>query len=452
MSQHLTDDFLNELFKLCFYKKGIIEVLDLYFKYQFIPNELKEYKKILKSILTYYTLHSKLPTLGTISQDHFTDKDVQNSLVNIKNAKLVDTDIVLKQLETFIKEVEFQLMFEKSADLFNGDKQQEAFEFAMNGSQRIHNFSIRKDTVYFAKVWEDFNKNQSSKFLRQEEKKYEKVPFGITPLDEITKGGIDVTDTVLWIMRSGVGKSTALKWTGMYAARLGYDVLHFQLEGTEEEATDKYTQIWTAYDYSLLRTGNIDSNSLLKFQEIADKMKAKDREVYVRAFEKFDEASVVDIRDATLDYKKIRGKFPDLVIVDSLDLLHPGDGNKYGIDTQSIKMKKENSAKKLKNIATEFLTRMLISDQADGIPPSIWNNPDEIITRYNASGTKGLAQSFSYIFTGNQTSDELANNMMRIYVDKLRNYKNFNPTFKIATAYDYGKFFDKRETIRRFSE
>ena len=452
MSKHLTNDFLNELFKLCFYKKGIIEVLELYFKYQFIPKELGEYKKILKSVLIYYSLQLKVPTFGIISQEHFSDPKVQESLSNIKKAELVGVDIILKQLESFIKEVEFQLMFEKSADLYNGDKQLEAIEYCTIESERIHNFSIRKDTSYFIKVFEDFSKSQSNKYLKGDKSYYDKVPFGITPLDVATKGGIDITETVLWIMRSGVGKSTALKWTGMYACRMGYDVLHFQLEGTKEEAHDKYNQIWTAYDYSLLRSGNIYSESMAKFEDIVKKMYIRKKEIYVHAFEKFDESSMIDIRETTLDYKKIRGKFPDLIIIDSIDLCHPGDGIKYGIDTQSVKMKKENTAKRMKNMSVEFLTRVLTADQADGIPPTIWNDPEQVITRHNASGTKLLASSFSYIFTGNQTNDEYVNNMMRLYVDKFRNYKNVNPIYKIATAFDYGKFFDKKETIRQFSD
>jgi KaiC/GvpD/RAD55 family RecA-like ATPase len=448
--KHLTSDFLNELFKLCFYKKSILESLQAHFKYEFIPIELKEYKKILKSILNYYALHQKLPTFGIIAQEHMRDADVQQALVNIKASGLVEEDVMLQQLEKFIQEVEFQLMFEKSADLYNNDKQGEAIAYCQKESERIHNFSIKQNTSYFMRVYEDFDKMQKEKALKHDQLQYEKVPLGIFPLDDLMHGGIDVTDTVLWIMRSGIGKSTCLKWTGVYAARLGYDVLHIQLEASEEEAFDKYTQVWSAYDYSSLRLGDIDSESRRKFDNIITQMLARKRDIFIHAFEKFDEASVLDVRTTCLDYKKINGKFPDLILIDSIDLLHPGDGQRYGYDTQGVKMKKENTARKIKNLAVEFKTRVVTVDQADGIAPSIWNDPDQVMTRHNVPGAKGLANSFSFIFTGNQTNDEKAADMMRVGIDKFRNYKNVSPPVKIATAFDYGRFFDKAATIKRF--
>lgn len=46
----------------------------------------------------------------------------------------------------------------------------------------------------------------------EDETRRAKIPTGISTIDEITDGGIPRQDTVLLIMRSGVGKSTALKY------------------------------------------------------------------------------------------------------------------------------------------------------------------------------------------------------------------------------------------------
>ena len=40
---------------------------------------------------------------------------------------------------------------------------------------------------------------------------------------------------------------------------------------------------------------------------------------------------------------------------------------------------------------------------------------------------------------------------MRIYIDKLRDFKESQLTFPIATNYDKGRFYDKSRTIQLFS-
>lgn len=50
-------------------------------------------------------------------------------------------------------------------------------------------------------------------------------------------------------MRSGVGKSTVLKWHGYAAALESISVLHIQLEGGVDACTDKYDQMWTNQSY-----------------------------------------------------------------------------------------------------------------------------------------------------------------------------------------------------------
>jgi hypothetical protein len=232
---------------------------------------------------------------------------------------------------------------------------------------------------------------------------------------------------------------------------MGYDVLHIQAEGSEEEAFDKYTQVWSAQSYNNVKYGNIDQDMKDKLDKIVRQMRSKERDIFIKAYEQFDEVSCMDIRNLVVDFEKVKGKYPDLILIDYLSLIHPGDGNKYGIDTMSIKMKKENTARKLKNIATEFRTRIVTAEQADGIDKEKWNNPDWCMSRHNVAGAKGLADSFSYFITLNMTEDEEENGIMRLYLDKLRNYHPSNKVVKIATNYMNGRFYDSKRTIELFN-
>jgi len=200
-----------------------------------------------------------------------------------------------------------------------------------------------------------------------------------------------------------------------------------------------------------VRFGNIDKALEVKLQKIVNDMVKKQRDIYIYAFEKFDEASCVEVRDLIIDFEKESGSLPDLVVIDYLGLLHPGDGIKYGVDTQSVKMKKQNVAKRLKNICMEFETRIITADQVDNVPIEIWNSPDRVITRNNLSGDKNLIDPFSYVFTLNQTNDEYKNNLMRIYCDKLRNYKA-QQVLMVAVDYEHGRFFDRKRTNTLFGD
>ena len=54
------------------------------------------------------------------------------------------------------------------------------------------------------------------------------------------------------------------------------------------------------------------------------------------------------------------------------------------------------------------------------------------------------------MFTGNVTLKEGEENLLRIYCDKLRDYKNNGKIFKIATDYDHGRFYDRCTTMELY--
>ena len=333
------------------------------------------------------------------------------------------------------------------ANLYNDGKKEEAVKLSAEESQEIINFSLKQGTSQFIRLFRDFSTIMKERQIAKDAGEFdgEKIPFGIEPLDIITAGGLDKGDTALLIARSGVGKSTFLKGCAIYGARLGYKVLHIQLESSRDECFTKYTQAWTAMSFNDVRFGNLDKALELKLDKIINDMLRMQKDVYIYAFEKFDEASCVEVRDLIVDFEKERGEMPHLVVIDYLGLLHPGDGVKYGVDTQSIKMKKQNVAKRLKNICTEFGTRIITADQVDNVPIETWNSPDRVITRNNLSGDKNLIDPFSYVFTLNQTNDEYKDNLIRIYCDKLRNYKA-QQILRVATDYAHGRFFDRKRT------
>lgn len=456
MSNYLSPNFLNEILKLCFSKKNFLEIVVTHLKYQYIPKELQEYKFILQSISNQRELsNGKLPSYGVISQQYKNDVDVQDALAKIKQCDIIDQDIAIKQLYNYIRDVRFRLLFEGVYETYDKDqKKDEAIQMLIEGTDELAKFSLQDTKGQFMKVFGDFDRQMHERQLESSvgQDFMNKVPFGIDPLDILTDGGMDKGDIALWIMQSGKGKSTAVKHTGIHACRLGYRVLHIQLEGSKKEAYDKYTQAWTGASYSDVKWGNIPAEKMVKIQKAVKEMAQKNRDIEIFSFEKFGSASMNDIRDLVIEYQKVEGMFPDLLIIDSLDLAISGTNKKIDFDPAYKKDRLQLVAQLGKNLAVELNMAILFVTQTSDIPKANWNNPDWVITRENTEGDRTLVKPFAHVFTGNQTEDERKKNILRIHVDKLRYYDVKTKTYPIITAYNVGKFYDKKASMEKYGD
>lgn len=453
MSQFLTNNFIQEIFKLCFVKKSFLDIIVSTLKFQYIPVELKEYKLILQSIQNQYSLNGRLPSYGVISQQYQTNIDVQNALQKIKDSDIIDQNLAEKQLYQYLRDVKFRLLFEEVYEKYNKEeKKDDAIKLLIEGTDELNNFSLKSEKGQFARVFADFKEQYKERQIEREihEDHHDKIPFGIEPLDILTDGGMDKGDTALWIMPSGKGKSTALKHMGMHVCRLGYRTLHIQLEGSKKECYDKYAQIWTASSYKDIKWGNISHDRMIKIDKVVENFAKNKKELEIHSFEQFGMASMKDIRDICIEYQKVKGAFPELLIIDSLDLAVSGTNHKIDVDPAYKKDRLQLCAQLAKNMAVEFDMAVVTATQTSDIPKANWNNPDWVITRENTEGDRTLVKPFAHVFTGNQTTDEKKKKIMRVHIDKLRYYDVKDATYPFCTAYEVGKFYDKQRSMREF--
>lgn len=199
-----------------------------------------------------------------------------------------------------------------------------------------------------------------------------------------------------------------------------------------------------------VRRGNIPPEKLEAIDKTIAEMALWGKDVDVYAFEKFGDASMLEVRNLILEYHKINGYFPKVVILDSLDLIVTGENKKVDTDPAYIKYKLQKCAQRFKDLATEFGFLGITATQTGDVSFDIWNDPDKVITRNNTEGDRTLVKPFSFVFTGNVTLKEGEENLLRIYCDKLRDYKNNGKIFKIATDYDHGRFYDRRTTMELY--
>ena len=432
----------------------IMRIASEYLKYELIPKEWVGYKFILREAIIQYTEKNKLPSIGAICQKLCDEDAVQLAAKEIKKAALIDREIAIDQLQSFVKETEFELLSRKVHDLYEEGKKEEAIRVNAEESQRILEMSFRSKSGGFQSVFGGFHERMVERRMEGDaaSEKPVKVPFGVDRLDDVSFGGMEIGDTSLWIARSGVGKSSILKWHGYSAAIRGVPVLHIQLEGGIKACMQIYDQLWSAQSYSGIKSGNISSKDRKKIEQAIKEVKELSSDIEVYGFKKFGQASMSDVRQLCYDYFNAHGKFPGLVILDSLDLVKTGISKKIDSDPDHKKEKLQTCAQLLKNLADEIGAPIITATQTSDVPFEVWNNPDKVIDRSYTEGDKTLVKPFSFVFTLNMTIEEKANATARIYVDKLRDYKESQEVITIATNYDKRRFYHRGRTMEMYNQ
>jgi hypothetical protein len=444
----LSPSFTEELLKAAFTDKEVLDVLSEHFEYTYLPPEQIIPRRLFKAVLDYYRVHQKVPTMGIISQQPILQRveGVNNYLVRVMDVTVPSTDDLMMGLETYIKSNMFQACYYRVAELYNEKSVGEAVRYQAEESQRILDFSLLKDTNYLSSVLGGYEKRCAERRAEGEAVK-KKIPFGIEALDVITEGGIDAAagDTCCLVARSGAGKTKFLRHIGVEAMRRGYSVLHFQAEGSLKECLDGYDAHWTGYNEYELHQQEGDLEKESKVRKTLRLLKQRGAEIEVKAYEQFNAASMVDVRKTIQEYYKIKKKYPDVITLDYLELFDPGDGKRYDATVMGEKMRRENSARKLKNLCMEFKMAGFTATQCNDVFVKDKEDESFVITRNNVSAAKGIPDSFSALLSLNVSSREYEKEEARIYVDKMRKHKG-GQTIKIATSYKNGRFVDIKRT------
>lgn len=444
--QNISQEFLYELFKLCFRKVDIIDICRTHLKYEYLPSE--PFKKFWKAILSYYNANNKLPSYGIIAQQFTKDKEVTEIISNTKESALIDKEEALKQFEEFIKQAKFVAAYDTLFEVYNDGNKDKAYALLHEYSDEIVNFSITKGTEYYEKIFDGFDKRRRDRMnsFQADDVLKSKVPFGIDQLDAMTYGGMDPTDTILFLAQSGVGKTKLLRWMGVSAARRGFKVLHLQAEGSKAESLRGYDSTWTGLVNSVIDQGFVDEAIAPKLKKVVSDVKAAGGEIFVHAYEQFTSPKISDARNVLIDIEKAHGHI-DLILFDYYELFHPSDGRVYKIEHE--RERRRVIGREMKNLAIEFNSRVATATQASDLKKEFWNDPEFVMTRSNVSEFKNIAEPFSMFLTLNQTDDEKKAKVMRINPDKIRNYGG-GQIIKIATHYKNDRFYDRDRTIKEF--
>lgn len=437
----LTEDFLFDLYKTCITNERVLSIFTNYIEDEYLPD--RDFVRVSKALKGYYEKYKSIPEVSIISQEISSSRAAKMLFDDIvEQGKPLEQKQVISQLETYIKQVRFQKMYREVGALYNKQLHKESFDELADYVKWADSFTLTDDQ--FVDVVGTFK----DRFKDNKEK--HEIVSSVLPVNRFY---IDALDNLngqrnlrgqlsCFLASTGVGKSHIARWIGKSAALDGLSVLHIQLEGSEKETVDAYSAALAGCDVYKYAIGGIDEKEI---EEMFNEIQAAAGKLYVRTYPKFNSSvSTINIKNAILDFEKRFGKSPDIVIIDSMDLLEDASGKNYS--EKGERFKRVRVANDLKDLAADTNAWIIATYQSTIEDREKINDENFVLSEYNCSEAKGLARPVTHLISLNQSSNESKEGTMRLFVAKSRFFKK-GQVIKIANDYEHEQFYDKLRTM-----
>ena len=431
-----------DLFYTCMENDYILAVVMEHVRKEYLPD--RDFITLHSCLRSYYKDYKKAPTFSILKQMIANNKSAVSLLDDIyDSASVIETEQILEQLENYIKQVRFQKIYKEVGELYNKQGHEEASKKLQEYTEWASTFNLRSSE--FVDVIETFGiRFKANRQKHNADNKMLSITrFYIDELDAMNNGRDLRTQLTCFMAPTGVGKSHAARWIGKNACQIdGLNVLHFQLEGSKDEVVNAYSASLVSCSTYRYETGTIRDIDMSRMEAM---LKAVAGKLYVKSYPKFNaHVSTIDIRNGIQDFKKRYNINPDVVIIDSIDLLTDSSGRKYGENGE--RHKRIAVANDLKDLAADENVWMVGTYQST-IENRDWLNDEKnVLTEFNTAEAKGLARPMTHLITLNQSDRERKEHTMRLNVAKSRFFEKGEP-FKIATDYDNEQFYDQVRTM-----
>lgn len=441
----LTEEFLAELYNSAISNNHVCSSVCQYMEDAFLPD--REYQTLHDTLKKLWKAHGVAPKMTVIKQELSVSKAVTGLLEEIQEtAQGADPEIIIEQFEAFLKATRFKKAYKEIGKKFDEGYRMEAIRMFYTEADSLNKFTLKRDELI--DVGKTFNDRLISN--REERENVESSGhvvnrFYIDRLDEMNNGRNLRTQLTVCLAMSGVGKSHYARWVGYNAAYIdGLNVLHIQLEGSAKEILDAYSASLagvSTYEYERGEISKEAMDATLKtIMECAGALK-------VKAYPKFgNKVSTMDIKVECDNYRKKFGYFPDVIVIDSLDLLLDASGRNWG--AKETRFQRIAVAEDLKDLAGYTDSWVFATYQAT-IENRDWVNDEKnVLDGYNLSEAKGIQRPCTHLISLNQSANEEKEEVLRIHVAKARFFKkSHGRTFKICTNYDKEMFYDRGRSL-----
>lgn len=439
----LSEAFLLELFGAVVEHDFICSIVANHLMEGYMPG--KKFDALLKSIKEYYDKYKSAPTWGYLEQACSSDRDGQKTLKEIADSYSgnFNQEACLNQLEQYIKNVRFQKDYKEIYDLYKSGKTRKAFHKLKDLSDWMEEFTLQGSE--FLNVVDEYDESWREAELKRNmsDGKLPVCQFFIPQLDSMNGSRSLRGQLTCFMASTGVGKSHVLRYIGAsYIKMTKHIVLHIQLEGSKDEANYAYLATISKTSSYKISTANLTP---AEKTAVDKEIKRTQGRVFVRAFEKFgNKVTTSDIRNVIEEFKKKKGMSPDIIIIDSMDLL--ASRNRLSNDKE-VRFDRVQVSQDLKDIADAYNAWVVVSYQSTIENREFLNDETKVLTEYNCAEAKGISRALSHLITLNCSESERKNHIMRLHIAKSRFFNRDEPTVRIVTAYDRECFCDDAATV-----
>lgn len=445
----LSEEFLLELYSSVFVNDEMANIVATHMDERYLPD--KAFTQLQKSIRTYVKTNKSAPTFGTQRQ-HFADKNnVLDLISEIEETNYKGTnDALVYAFEQYIKQVRLQKALNESTQMYNQGEPKKAMTAITEYAEWANRFSLFESGFVdiLGTFKERYDENKRLNELKSQNKVKSVNRFFIDCLDVSNEGRDLRTQHSCILAPSGVGKSTAAIFIGSQCAIVGgLNVLHFSLEMSKSEVEGAYSGAAIGKAGWVYRSGRLSDEDIQSYEDQLKKCAGK---IYVKSWSRFgSRVSTMDIKNAIHDFVKATGERPDVVIVDSMDLLSGASKRRY--DGDSMRHERVEVANDLKDIAGEENVWVLSTYQSTIEDRKLLNDENFVLSEYNLSESKGIIRPLTHLITLNQTLNESQVGAMRLHVAKSRFFKK-GGIHKIITDYGNGLFYDKKKSLTQMRQ
>lgn len=438
----LTEEFLMDLYCTCLENDYILGIVTEHIRKEYLPD--KDFIGLHNALCSYYKEHRHRPDRGIIGQIVSSKKGVSNLLQEITDyGSVLNPTEAVRQVENYIRQVRFQAMYRESGELFNNHGFDDAAKKVSDFAEWNTGFSLLSPEYLdiVATFGSRYDENKQNHSVQSSSRPITR--FYINELDEMNQQQNLRTQLTCILAQTGVGKSHAARWIGRNACVIdGFNVLHFQLEGSKEEVANAYSASLVSCNTYRYTIGRIHD---LEMQRMVEKLTSISGKLFVKSYPKFNaHVSTIDIRNGIQEFTRQYGITLDIVIIDSMDLLTDSSGRKWGENAE--RHKRIAVANDLKDLAADENVWVVATYQST-IENREWLNDEKnVLTEYNTAEAKGISRPLTHLISLNQSDRERKEHTMRIHVAKSRFFEK-GETIRIATDFENEVFYDAERTL-----
>lgn len=438
----LTEAFLMELYLTCMHNKYILSIVAEHVHPEYLPD--KDFIGIHKALAAYYQKNQCCPPYSVIQQELAGRRGAAMLLEDIfSTGEVLKDEDAVEQIEQFIRAVKFQRAIKEANDAYTANDFDKAAKLLTVYTDWNTMFSLRSpEYVDIVATFQNrFYDNRAKHNAAVQARPITR--FYIDDLDVMNQNQDLRTQLTCILAPTGVGKSHAARWIGKNASMIdGFNVLHFQLEGSQDEVANAYSASLVSCNTYRYSTGTFKDVDL---QKMVEQLQAISGKLFVKSYPKFNaRVSTIDIRNGIQEFVKHYNIHPDVIIIDSMDLLTDSSGRKWGENAE--RHKRIAVANDLKDLAADENVWMVVTYQST-IENKEWLNDEKnVLTEYNTAEAKGIARPCTHLISLNQSDRERKEHTMRVHVAKSRFFEK-GETVKIATDFEHEKFYDAVRTL-----